>query len=83
MWQQRGTTSPFQILIEPRHGLDEGLLLCEFLPLLGEVAAYCEAVLDIGEEVDLIGDGVFFEDLFGFVAFGGGEDLVGFWWSEF
>lgn len=66
------------MLVEPRDRLQERLLFGELGGLLGQIASHCEAVLDVGEEVDLVGDGHLLEDFFGFVALGGGEDLVGF-----
>lgn len=67
-----------QVLVEPRDGLEEGLLLGELLMPLGHVAADGESVLGTGVKGDLVGQAGLLEDLLGLVALVGGEDLVGF-----
>ncbi len=66
-----------KVFVEPRHGLQEGLLLGKPLGLDGGVAADGKAVLDLRVEVDLVGLADLLEDLLGAVALLGGEDGVG------
>ena len=67
-----------QVLIEPSNSLKESLFLGKLLLLLRNVAADSEAVLDVGEEVELVGHVVLEEDVLRLAAFFGGEDWVGF-----
>jgi hypothetical protein len=52
------------ILIKPRHRLVERLFLGELDPGLRDVCADRKPVLDVREEVHLVGDGELFEDVF-------------------
>lgn len=65
-----------QVLVEPRDGLVEGLLLGELLVPLGQITANGEAVLDARVQSNLVGQASLEEDLLGLVALLGGEDLV-------
>lgn len=68
-----------QVLVEPRHGLAESLLLGELEVLVAQVGAHGESVGDAAEEVDLPGLGGLDQDALGLVAELGGEDLVDFY----
>ena len=67
-----------QELIEPRSGLQESLLLCILCLLVRQVATNRETVVHATEKVDLewLRDLVAREDLLGFVALFGREDVV-------
>ena len=67
----------YQVLVEPGHSLEEGLLLGEGLVPLGQVAADGKAVLDTRVQGDLVGQAGLLEDLLRLVALLGGEDGVG------
>lgn len=67
-----------QVLLEPRNGLGESLLL-RILDLdLVQITADSEAVFDAAEQIDLPGLTDLDEDSLGFVTQLGGEDVVGF-----
>lgn len=66
-----------EILVEPSHGLYEGLLLGKLLDLDGGIAADSKPVLDAREEGNLVRLARLLEDLLRLVALFGGEDGVG------
>jgi hypothetical protein len=66
-----------KVLIEPSHGLQKSLLLGKPLRLDSQVATHSESVLDLREQVDLVGMAGLLEDLLGPVALLVREDGVG------
>lgn len=64
------------ILVKPGDRLDKGLLLGVLLARLGEVASHGEAVLNVGEHVNLVGQIKLVENLLTLVALLGCEDKV-------
>jgi hypothetical protein len=67
-----------KILIKPSHSLQKGLLLGKPLHLDSRVATHGESVLDLREQVDLIGMAGLLENLLGPVALLVREDGIGF-----
>lgn len=65
------------MLLEPRQGLQESILLCIFGNLVAQLSSNREAVLDTAIQVDLVWETGLLEDDFGFVTLLRGEDLVG------
>ena len=70
---------PLEPVVEPRHVLKEGGLLGELGGALGDVATKGEAVLAVGVDGDLVGNGHLLEDVLGLPTLVEGEDNVGFW----
>ena len=66
-----------KILVKPSHSLQKGLLLGKSLHPDGRVATHGESVLDLREQVDLVGMAGLLEDVFGPVALLVREDGVG------
>lgn len=64
------------MLVEPRNGLAEGLLLSPLLLRVAQVGADGEAVRNTAEQVDLPGLAGLDQGVLGLVAELGGEDLV-------
>lgn len=64
------------VFIEPGHGLCECLLLGVSLPWLRQIASHSEAVLDVREHIDLVGDLLLIQNLFTFVTLGRSKDKV-------
>lgn len=71
--------SRLDVFVEPSDGLEESLLLCKLSGALSDVGADSEAMLDVGEEVDLVRDAHLLKDVFGLATLGSGEDVVGLW----
>ena len=67
-----------QVLLKPSHGLQERLLLRKLRRLLGNITADSKSVLDVGEEVKLIGNVHLLEDVLSLAALGGREYVIGF-----
>lgn len=70
--------SRLNIFIEPCYCLQERLLLRKLLPLLANISAHGEPMLDAGEQVDLVRHVHLQQNLLCLMAFGRGENLIGF-----
>jgi len=77
-WRTNRYSRLLNMLIKPRNGLIESLLLCKLLTWFAQVAPNRKAVNNIGVQVDLPRHVLLEENVFGLPALLGRKDLVGF-----